>query len=266
MSVSSANSALNHVEAEIRREEKKKSDAEVKAARLEKQINDKQREITKNTSASSARSKLNQIKSWNSDLVRARKDASDAGMKLTGLYEKRRKAEAGLRDEQKKEYDQENRKLRDQIDELSTGTQDYAPVRDPNMIMQCVRPLIERFPDAFELFVRAEEKYESGENDRNALDDMRLCFELVLKCLFSNECSLENQKENIGKTLKWAGLSPEFRNMFWTLVDCYCKYQNNHVKHDECINPYEVSFILELTCILMKQLIEQFDQDLEEEE
>ena len=36
------------------------------------------------------------------------------------------------------------------------------------------------------------------------------------------------------------------------------------MKHDDSINPYEVSFMLEFTCILMKQMIEQFAQDADD--
>ena len=34
----------------------------------------------------------------------------------------------------------------------------------------------------------------------------------------------------------------------------------NDIKHDDNINPHEVSFVIESTCILMKQMIEQFGQ------
>ena len=132
------------------------------------------------------------------------------------------------------------------------------------MIMQCVRPLIVRYPDALALFDSAAEKYEEGGADRNALDDMRLCFEKVLQVIFSNDKSLENQKAAIGGILKGANLSVEYRNLLITLIDYYTKYQNNHVKHDDNINPYEVSFVVEFTCILMKQMIEQFGQDTDD--
>lgn len=130
--------------------------------------------------------------------------------------------------------------------------------------MQCVRPLIKRYPDALALFDSSAEKYEKGGVDRNALDDMRLCFEKVQQEIFSNDKSLENQMEAIGGILKGAGVSSEFRNLLNKALDYYTKYQNNHVKHDDSINPYEVSFMLEFTCILMKQMIEQFAQDADD--
>lgn len=257
MSVFSAQSSLRQVENDIKREEKKKSDAESKIARLSKQISDKEAEISKTTSASSRQSKQNQIRSWTSDLNRARNDAADTGVKL---YEKRRKAEQTLREEQQKESEKGTKRMQRTIDELTERLESRTAVREPNMIMQCVRPLIERYSDALPFFDSAAENYEQGNGDRNALDDIRLCFEKVLQALFSNDKSLENQMPVIGGLLKGADVSAEFRNLLNKAIDYYSKYQNNHVKHDDTINPHEVSFVIEFTCILMKQMIEQFGQ------
>ena len=260
MSVSSAQSSLRQVENDIKRKEKKKSDAESKIARLSKQISDKEAEISKATSASSRQSKQNQIRSWTSDLNRARNDAADTGVKLAKLYEKRRKAEQTLREEQQKESDKGTKRMQRTIDELTERLESRTAVREPNMIMQCVRPLIEWYSDALPLFDSAAENYEQGNGDRNALDDIRLCFEKVLQALFSNDKSLESQMPVIGGLLKGADVSAEFRNLLNKAIDYYSKYQNNHVKHDDTINPHEVSFVIEFTCILMKQMIEQFGQ------
>lgn len=260
MSVSSAQSSLRQVENDIKRKEKKKSDAESKIARLSKQISDKEAEISKTTSASSRQSKQNQIRSWTSDLNRARNDAADTGVKLAKLYEKRRKAEQTLREEQQKESDKGTKRMQRTIDELTERLESRTAVREPNMIMQCVRPLIEWYSDALPLFDSAAENYEQGNGDRNALDDIRLCFEKVLQALFSNDKSLESQMPVIGGLLKGADVSAEFRNLLNKAIDYYSKYQNNHVKHDDTINPHEVSFVIEFTCILMKQMIEQFGQ------
>lgn len=264
MSVSSAQSSLNRIENEIKREEKRKSDAESKIARLSKQISEKEAEIEKATSASLKRTKQNQVKRLTSDLNHAREDAADAGEKLTKLYRKRREAEQTLREEQQKETDKSTKQMQRTIDELTGRMEGRAALRAPNMIMQCVRPLIERYPDALPLFDNAAENYEQGNADRNALDDMRLCFEKVLQAIFSNDKSLENQMPAIGGLLKGADVSAEFRNLLNKAIDYYSKYQNNHVKHDDSINPHEVSFIVEFTCILMKQMIEQFGQEVDD--
>ncbi len=264
MSVSSAQNALKQIEREIERLTKAKSEAEIKVTKLDKQITDKQREIEKATNTSTIRSKQSQLKSLQDNRDRAKREASDAGSKLVRQTEKKHKAEADLRKEEQKENDRQNQQLRRTINDLTNQLEGRAALREPNMIMQCVRPLIVRYPDALALFDSAAEKYEEGGADRNALDDMRLCFEKVLQVIFSNDKSLENQKAAIGGILKGANLSVEYRNLLITLIDYYTKYQNNHVKHDDNINPYEVSFVVEFTCILMKQMIEQFGQDTDD--
>lgn len=264
MSVSSAQNALKQIEREIERLTKAKSEADIKVTKLDKQITDKQREIEKATNTSTIRSKQSQLKSLQDNRDRAKREASDAGSKLVRQTEKKHKAEADLRKEEQKENDRQNQQLRRTINDLTNQLEGRAALREPNMIMQCVRPLIVRYPDALALFDSAAEKYEEGGADRNALDDMRLCFEKVLQVIFSNDKSLENQKAAIGGILKGANLSVEYRNLLITLIDYYTKYQNNHVKHDDNINPYEVSFVVEFTCILMKQMIEQFGQDTDD--
>ena len=82
MSVSSAQSTLKQIEHEIERLKKTKSDEETKAAKLEKQITDKQREIEKERNASAIRSKQSQLKSLQDKRDRAKYKASEAGSKL----------------------------------------------------------------------------------------------------------------------------------------------------------------------------------------
>lgn len=269
MSVSSAQSTLKQIEHEIERLKKTKSDEETKAAKLEKQITDKQREIEKERNASAIRSKQSQLKSLQDKRDRAKYKASEAGSKLVKQTEKKHEAEAALRREVEKEDDRQKQHMQKSINDLSAKLERRVVLREPNMIMQCVRSLIERYPDALLLFDSAADKYEQGGADRNALDDMRLCFEKVLQAIFSNDKTLENQMAAIGGLLKGAEVSNEFRNLLDKALNYYTKYQNNHVKHDDSINKYEVSFVVEFTCILMKQIIEQFGQnydDIDEEE
>lgn len=261
MSVTSARNALQQIERQIERMEKRRSDAVREAAKLDKKIAEKEKEIQKSNSPSAVRSKRSQLDKLTADRNKANNDAAEASKKLAALVTKKHKAEAELRREQQKELDRETEQMQRTIGGLTEKLEDHTAFREPNMIMQCVRPLVERYPDALSLFDSAAKKYEEGGLDRNALDDMRLCFELILKNIFANDKSLENQLETIGRMMKAANLSPEFRNMFHTLVDYYCKYQNNHVKHGESINPYEVAYIIEFTCVLLKQIIEQYAQE-----
>lgn len=100
-------------------------------------------------------------------------------------------------------------------------------------------------PEAKILYEQALEKKDRYE--RNALDDMRLCLELYLKKILGNNKSLENQKNDIGRYQQRKGSSVEFTNMFGKLIDYYTKYQNEHVKHNDNVNPKDVDFIFKLT-------------------
>ena len=109
--------------------------------------------------------------------------------------------------------------------------------------------------DAIELYNQAVEKYDSGLFCRNMLDDLRLALEKLLCELFSNKKSLENQKINVGTFIKDNGGSKQLQNMFVSLLNYYCLYQNNNVKHDSNVNEQELEFVLELTSSFMKHLV-----------
>ncbi len=111
------------------------------------------------------------------------------------------------------------------------------------------------FPGALTPYDQAVQKHANGVFLRNLLDDLRLSLELLLKALFNNEKSLENQIPLIGDFIKQRGGSPELVNMFVKLVDYYTKYQNSYVKHDDAVIEEEVEFIFELTSSFMKHLV-----------
>ena len=110
-------------------------------------------------------------------------------------------------------------------------------------------------PEALRLYKEALTKQEAGVFQRNALDDLRLALELLLKRLLGNEKSLENQLGEVGKLITNSGGSSELVNMFVKLLDYYSKYQNTYVKHDAAVNSAEIDFIFEITSAFMKQLV-----------
>lgn len=44
-------------------------------------------------------------------------------------------------------------------------------------------------------------------------------------------------------------------NMFIKLVDYFCKYQNEHIKHNDAVNEDEIDFLIVITTIFMKHII-----------
>lgn len=110
-------------------------------------------------------------------------------------------------------------------------------------------------PESQKLFNEALQKHDRGVFRRNTLDDLRLALELLLRSLFGNGKSLENQIPAIGAFVQDRGGSPELANMFQKLVDYFSKYQNTYVKHDDAVIVGEVEFVFELASSFMKHLI-----------
>lgn len=111
------------------------------------------------------------------------------------------------------------------------------------------------YPNAFKKYHEGLTKFEANLFERNALDDMRLSLELVVKSLLGNEKSLENQLPEIGARLKEQGISSEIRNMYAKVLEYYTKYQNAYIKHDDRVNKNEMEYIIEITSLMMKFLI-----------
>ncbi|MFZ6747462.1 hypothetical protein [Undibacterium sp. Ren11W] len=110
-------------------------------------------------------------------------------------------------------------------------------------------------PEVKKLFDEALQKHDHGVFRRNTLDDLRLALELLVRRLFNNQKSLENQISLLGQYVKDRGGSSQLANMFERLVDYYTKYQNTYVKHDDAVITAEIEFVFELTCSFMKHFL-----------
>jgi hypothetical protein len=129
-------------------------------------------------------------------------------------------------------------------------------------LVQQARHWLEAFPDSLVLYNEALAKYTHRIFLRNLLDDLRLSLEKLLQGLLSNQRTLENQLSEVGAFLKARGASPEHTNMFVKLIDYYCKYQNNYVKHDDAVIEEEIEFLIEITSSFMKHLVRLAGRDL----
>ncbi|MFW5983107.1 MAG: hypothetical protein ACOCQ4_01295 [bacterium] len=115
---------------------------------------------------------------------------------------------------------------------------------------------INDFPTVKKRFERAVFLFKEGKDYRDSLDNLRLTLELLLKALLNNNKSLENQLSEISNYQKQHGIGKETRNMFQKVLDCYLKFQNDKVKHDDDLgNINEVEFIFSLTMIFIRILI-----------
>ena len=118
-----------------------------------------------------------------------------------------------------------------------------------------VKHWLQDYPKSYGLYCKAMNQYQIKGLRRNILDDLRLALELLLKELFHNNKSFENQINNVGELVNSKGGSKEFVNMFNKFVDYYADYQNTYVKHDNNVPEIEIECMIELTSTFMKQLI-----------
>ncbi|GFH42289.1 hypothetical protein Hs30E_08400 [Lactococcus hodotermopsidis] len=113
------------------------------------------------------------------------------------------------------------------------------------------------YPEVKSEWLKVYDKVNSGEN-RYALDSARLSLELLLKTIFNNEKSLENQQKNIGEALKQKSVSKEFITIITQNLRQYAELQNENAKHKAKSDDWEeleVETILNQTWLLMKYLI-----------
>ena len=150
----------------------------------------------------------------------------------------------------------ERRKLKAELFAKHGALRPNKEVRELEVpLIEETRHWLSTYPDALRLFEDARLKYDARVFQRNLIDDLRVSLEVLLKAILGNGRSLENQLSEIGKRLKEKGASPQFRNMFASLLDYYAKFHNDHVKHDDKLPEEEIEFVFELTASFMKHLV-----------
>lgn len=111
------------------------------------------------------------------------------------------------------------------------------------------------YPDVGALVVSGFKHANNEAEYRHALDDFRLAIELLLKKILENNKSLENQKEQLLPYMAEKGISVEIRNVFFKLLDTFCKYQNGHVKHDNSVNNADLGIMIDYSVFFVKTLL-----------
>lgn len=124
-----------------------------------------------------------------------------------------------------------------------------------NSLIDEARHWLSNHQKSLDLLNQAKIKYDAKIFQRSLIDDLRLSLEILLKEILDNSKSLENQLSIIGDRLKKNGSSSQFVNMFQKLLDLYCKYQNDYIKHDDKVQEEEIEFIFEITASFMKHIV-----------
>lgn len=124
-------------------------------------------------------------------------------------------------------------------------------------IIDCTLSGLEDYPEVAEHFEKALGIYLRGETSqyRNLLDNLRFALEQLLKRVFGNQKSLENQKTNLLPWLKDKGLHSQVVNLYEKLLSTYQIYQNDAVKHNEAFSLDEVEFMIYLTGNFMRLIL-----------
>jgi len=144
-----------------------------------------------------------------------------------------------------------------------TGWQKYEELKNgkPESKHNTVESMLGPYPKALGAYKSALDKYEKQIYQRNILDDLRLCLELLLKEILQSKKSLENQKEILGKFMKDKGSAPALRSSFQTLINHFAQYQNDHVKHDDAVNPEEIELVKDQVDSFIKHLIKLSEKE-----
>ncbi|WP_416191386.1 hypothetical protein [Neisseria sp. CCUG12390] len=125
-----------------------------------------------------------------------------------------------------------------------------------NEIIQETKHWLDKYPNVLKHYQAALQKREHNIYSRNLLDDLRLSLEVLMKEIFGNEKALENQTKDLGQFLENNGISAAIRNLYSTVIGKYKDYQNNNVKHNDSSQAIEVAFLIELTTVLMRFLVQ----------
>ncbi len=109
-----------------------------------------------------------------------------------------------------------------------------------------------KYPDVVEVWDRSNVCL-SNRQYHESVNNSRLALEKLLKQLFTNNKSLENQKSSISEFLKSKNIPNEFINLVIQHLRTYEILQNEHFKHDftKEFRESEVKYILNTTYLLM---------------
>ncbi len=124
-------------------------------------------------------------------------------------------------------------------------------------VVKAVLDWIDLYPDASKAYHSALNKISDGIYVRNAIDDMRLSLESLIRCLTGTSKTLENQIKPLGVLLKGKGVPPQTINMITTMITYYTKYQNDYVKHHDSVNKDDLEMIVNMTVNIMKYIRER---------
>ena len=134
-----------------------------------------------------------------------------------------------------------------------------AKILDENVINQDLIWL-EGYPEPAKFFQKALDTYLKKDTTkyRELLDNLRNALEQLAREILGKETSLENLNNDkyLLKWLKQKGVNQEVIGMYHKLLEHFTDYQNEHAKHGDSWSPNEVEFMIYLTGIFMRMLLQ----------
>jgi hypothetical protein len=91
---------------------------------------------------------------------------------------------------------------------------------------------------------------------RNVLDELRSALEKLLRSLLGNRRPLEKQEKPLLQWMQERGAHVHVRNLYWSLLGWFIKYQNEAVKHGDGWGLPEVEYMIYLTGTFMRLLLQ----------
>ena len=90
---------------------------------------------------------------------------------------------------------------------------------------------------------------------RHAFDDIRLCFESLLRKMYNSNEGMNKLLGNLGKDLKSKGFSPYLSGSIIDILHKFDKYQNDNVKHHNNISLIDTMTIFTWGNMVIEQMI-----------
>lgn len=115
---------------------------------------------------------------------------------------------------------------------------------------------LNKYPKAKEHFSKAIKLENIKDNYRTIVDELRLSLEFLLKDIFNNKKSLENQISEVGIYLNDNNISKEINNMFVKLLNLYTLYNNNNAKHNDTVISLEINYMIYLTGTFISLIVQ----------
>lgn len=131
----------------------------------------------------------------------------------------------------------------------------------PNLKQQLVdtkKVLAGKYNKVEDYLAKAFTKLITGNEIRNALDDLRFALEQLLQVIYKNNQTLENNITRLRKDIKDKDIEPHVASMVGTLLTLYPDYQNANVKHNDTFNPNSADFIFDITATIIKLIVKIF--------